>query len=193
MVQHAYQQPPLVRKTSKEKKPRSWFPYTHSLAASLLLLLLGGTSGWLISANSKTAPKVVRMYQEIQSNNLIEDTGKIIVQVSNSNPVRLKTALDETEGLLEIYKRGNRQLKVEVIANGDGIDLLRSDVSPYAARIGLMKAKYPNLDFLACNQTLGVLKKNGVVVHLLPHTGIASSAVEEINHRLQQGWDYVRV
>jgi intracellular sulfur oxidation DsrE/DsrF family protein len=193
MVQHAYQQPPLARKKPKEKRPGYRFPYIQSLAASLLLLLLGGTSGWLISASSKSEPKLVQMYQEIQSNNLIEDTGKIIVQVSNSNPVRLRTALDETESLLETYRRANRQLKVEIIANGSGVDLLRSDVSPYVARIGLMKAKYPNLDFLACSQTVGLLQKKGVVVHLLPHTGMASSAVEEINKRLQQGWDYVRV
>jgi len=73
------------------------------------------------------------------------------------------------------------------------VDLLRSDVSPYAKRIALMQAKYPNLDFLACSQTINKLQKNGVIVHLLPHTGVAPSAVEQINKRLQQGWDYVRV
>ena len=187
MVQHAYQQPPVIRNITKEKRSGYRLPYMQSLAASLFLLFLGGTSGWFISATSKDAPK------EIHSNNLIEDTGKIIVQVSNSNPVRLRTALDEAENLLEAYKRANRQLKVEIIANGSGLDLLRADVSPYAERIGLMKEKYQNLDFIACNQTIGLLQKNGVVVHLLPHTGIASSAVVEINKRLQQGWDYVRV
>ena len=183
MVQHSYQQPPVVNKRIKRYR----HPHIGSLAASLLLLLLGGTLGWFISTASKEAPA------EIQSKALIEDCGKIILQVSNSNPVRLRSALDKAENLLEAYKRANRQLKVEVFADGSGIDLLRSDVSPYAARIGLMKEKYPNLDFVACNQAIGLLQKSGVIVHLLPHVSTAPSSAIEINKRLREGWDYVRV
>ena len=134
----------------------------------------------------------MNLFQASQNNEIAEQ-GNIIVHVSNSNPVRLRTALDETESLLASYKRDDRIVKVEIIANAGGVDLLRSDVSPFAKRIELMQAKYPNLDFLACSQTINKLQKKGVIVRLLPHTGVASSAVEQINMRLQQGWDYVRV
>lgn len=191
MVQHAY--PAHMRPPAKKLHPR--LPYIQSLAACLFLLLLGGASGWFISAwsGSKSDSKMLQLLQAMQNNDIANEPDKIIVHVSNSNPVRLKTALDETESLLETYKRANRQLKVEIIANGGGVDLLRSDVSPYGARIGLMKAKYPNLDYLVCSQTVNNLRKKGVIMHLLPHTGMASSAVDEINKRLLQGWDYVRV
>ena len=197
MVQHAYQQPPAHR-SSHIKRRSAWqppFQDMQRLAACVFMLLLGGGFGWLISngPESKIDLKLLNQFRAIQSNDIAEETGKIIVQVSNSNPVRLKTALDEAESLLETYKRDHRQLKVEIIANGGGVDLLRSDVSLYGKRIGLMKAKYPNLDFLACSQTISKLQKKGVVVHLLPNIGIASSAAEEINKRLLQGWDYVRI
>lgn len=188
MVQHAY--PAHMRPPVKKLRPR--LPYVQSLAACLLLLLFGGTSGWLISESSESKSGS-NLLQAIHSNNIAGEPDKIIVHVSNSNPVRLKTALDETESLLETYKRDNRQLKVEIIANSSGVDLLRSDVSPYGMRIGLMKEKYPNLDFLACSKSISNLREKGVIVHLLPHTGIASSAVDQINKRLLQGWDYVRV
>lgn len=198
MVQHAYRPLPTTE-ASPVKKLRFWQqPYMQnmpSLAACMLLLLLGGGSGWLMSAwsASKSDFKIVHLFQPIPGSGIGEESGRIIVHVSNSNPVRLKTALDETEGLLEAYKRSNRQLKVEIIANGGGVDLLRSDVSSFGMRIGLMQAKYPNLDLLACSQTIGKLQKRGVIVRLLPNTGIVSSAAEEINKRLLQGWDYVRV
>lgn len=198
MLQHAYSQPPAHR-MSPIKKLRNWqLPHIQnmpSLATCMLLLLAGWGSGWLTSASldSKSNPKLMQLFQTAQSSIVAENPDNIIVHVSNSNPVRLKTALDETENLLEANGLSNRHLKVEIIANAGGVDLLRTDVSTFGKRIALMKAKYPNLNFLACGQTIDKLQKKGITVLLLPDTGIASSAVEQINKRLQQGWDYVRV
>lgn len=198
MVQHAYNRPPVNRITPV-KKLGAWriprFQNMPRLATCMLMLLLGWGSGWIMFAGSQSLGdhKLAHLLESAQSSSIIERSGNIIVHVSNSNPVRLKTALDETENLLKSYRRENRRVNVEIIANGGGLDLLRSDVSPFGKRIALMKAKYPNLDFLACRQTINKLQKQGIIVKLLPHTGFANSAVEEIDKRLHQGWDYVRV
>jgi uncharacterized protein len=198
LVQHAYREPPTY-KMSPIKKLRNWWPsrieYMPRLAACMMLLLLGWGTGWVMFAetHSMADPRLMQLFQTTQSNDIVETSGNIIVHVSNSDPVRLKTALDETENLLESNKRANRPIKVEIIANAGGLDLLRTDVSPFTKRISLMKAKYPNLDFIACSQTISKLQKKGVTVKLLPHTGTAPTAVEQINKRLHQGWDYVRV
>jgi intracellular sulfur oxidation DsrE/DsrF family protein len=198
MVMHAYHLPP-ANKTSPSKSPGAWhiprFQYLPKMATCMLMVLLGLGSGWVMFAGSHTKgdPKLLRLLETAQGSNIFEKSGNIIVHVSSSNPVRLKTALDETENLLSSYKHENRHVNVEIIANGSGLDLLRSDVSPYAKRIALMKAKYPNLDLMACQQTIKKLQKQGINVKLLPHTGSTHSAVEEIDKRLHQGWDYVRV
>ncbi len=193
MVQHAYPMPP-----ARKKLPARILPCTRSmqsLAACLLMLLIGGASGWVVAGghDTKSTAKMVRLLQTIQGSVIVAEPDKIIVQVSNSNPVRLKTALDETENLLQNYKLAHRTLKVAIIANESGVDLLRTDVSPFAERLKMMKAKYPSIEFLVCNQTIGKLRKAGVIVRLFPNTLIASSALEEINKRLLLGWDYVRV
>ncbi len=198
MVQHAYRQPPTHNR-SPINKIRSWwqplFQKMPSLAACMSLVLLGWGSGWLMFTGPLTTNtfKTMGLFQASQVNEHSEEPGNFIVHVSNSNPVRLKTALDETENLLAAYKRENRQVQVEIIAASSGMNLLRSDVSPFAKRIALMQSKYPNLDFLACSQTISKLQQKGITVQLLPHTGIAPSAVEQINKRLLEGWDYVRV
>ena len=198
MVLHAYHRPP-VNRMSPIKKMCSWhiprFQIMPKMATCMLMLLLGWGSGWIMFAGSQSMgdPKLMHLFNATQSNGISEKSGNFIVHVSNSNPVRLRTALDETENLLKSYKRTNRHVNVEIIANGGGLDLLRSDVSPFAKRIALMKAKYPNLDLLACQQTIKKLQKQGVIVKLIPHTGLAPSAVEEIDKRLHQGWDYVRI
>lgn len=186
MVQHAY---PVSEKTSL-KRWRLRPPYLQALAACLLLLV-GGVSGWF--AHMGNDREMVRLLQNVQRNEAGVEPHKIIVHVGSSDPVRLRTALDETESLLDSYRRANRRFQVAIIANGGGVDLLRAGVSPYASRIGMMQKKYPNLDLMVCGQTIGKLREKGLNVQLLPHTGVASSAAEEITRRLHQGWDYIKV
>lgn len=199
VVMHAYQSPPPVHKAAPVKKRNSWclscMQSMPSLATCMLMMLLGWGSGYFMFSGTQAMadPKLAHLLEMVQTSSAVEKSGSLVVHVSNANPVRLKTALDETEELLESYKRGNRHASVEIIANGDGLDLLRSDVSPFGKRIAVMKAKYPNLDFVACRQTINKLEKQGIVVKLLPHAGVANSAAEEIEKRLHQGWDYVRV
>ncbi len=194
MVQHVYQQPAAGRTVALPKR-RDWSRYAQTLAASLFLLLLGGVFGWTFSEKHDASKyhKVLSLFQIIQKNDIKQEPGKIIVQVSDANPLRLKTALDETESLLKSYKQTNQKLKIEIIANGGGLDLLRSDVTHYKERISMLQREYPNLDVVGCNQTITELQKKGIVVKLLPNIRVASSALDEINMRLQQGWDYVRV
>jgi intracellular sulfur oxidation DsrE/DsrF family protein len=116
-----------------------------------------------------------------------------MVYVGNADPVRMKSALDESESLLATADQGNREIRVEIIANESGVNMLRDGVSHYAARIAEMQTKYPNLSLVACTQTLNKLKKKGIEVRLLPNIRSVSSAVEEIKRRLEEGWDYVRV
>lgn len=193
IVKHAYNQPPAYKRPPV-KQPRRWTTQFQALAACLLLLA-GGISGWFTHAWSgkDSGHEITAILQTTPRNDAIAETRKIIVHVSNSNPMRLKASLDETEGLLENYRRANRQIQVEVITNKRGVDLLRSDVSAYKERISLMQEKYPNLHFLVCGQTISKLRNNGESVQLLPHTGVASSAAEQINKRLHQGWGYVRI
>jgi intracellular sulfur oxidation DsrE/DsrF family protein len=192
-VQYAYNEPPpYIRPAIKQLRP--WTTRFQSLAACFLLCA-GGVLGWLTHSwtGSDNGQDVVSMTQSSQHVDSIPEMRKVIVQVSNSNPMKIKAALDETEGLLETYKRANRQIQVEVIANKGGVDMLRSDVSSYDGRISLMQGKYPNLNFLVCGQTISKLQNEGKSVKLLPHTRVASSAADQINKRLLQGWGYVRI
>lgn len=192
-VQHAYLNPPPPPR-SATKRWLSGAPYHQALAAGLLLAI-GSISGWF--AHNWTGyvsdRELMHLLQAVQRNDIGADPRKLVIHVGTSNPVRLATALDEAENLLASSRNANRPMQVEIIANGGGLELLRADVSPYARRIGLMREKYPTLDLMACGQTLRNLRAKGVDVRLLPNTGVASSALDEITLRLRQGWGYIKV
>lgn len=193
MVQQAYSQPPVYRQTSVEPR-RPLQKYAQALAACLLLLL-GGVSGWFSHAWSGNVSDhdLTAMLHRLQHAEAAVDTRKIIVHLSNADPMRVSAALDETEALLDTYQRGQRQIQVELIVNQRGVDLLRAGVSNYSERIGQLQLDHPNLKFMVCGQSIKKLRDKGENVQLLPYTETVTTAAAQINKRLLQGWGYVRI
>lgn len=194
LMQHAYTD--TSNNAAPDKPRRSWFTFTsYCLAASLAFIVVGSAVIWMFTTQNASASyhKVASLIKTIQSDNIAADPSKIIVQVSNSNPIRIKTALDEAENLLKMYQETNQPFELEIIANGGGLDLLRTDRSSFKNRLARMNAKYPNLHIYACSISIEALQKKGVQVKLLPKTLIATSALGEISKRVKEGWDYVRV
>jgi len=118
--------------------------------------------------------------------------GGIVVHVASSRGEVVNTALQEVEDYLRDARAAGRKVKVEIVANQTGMDILRSDTSAYAKRLERLHAAYPNLTFSACNQTADRLREKGVAVKLLPGVHFAPTALDEIVKRMQQGWVYIR-
>lgn len=116
----------------------------------------------------------------------------IVVHVASSSGEVVNTALQEVEDYLRDARAAGRKVKVEIVANQTGMDILRSDTSAYAGRLERLHADYPNLTFIACNQTADRLREKGVAVKLLPGVHFAPTALDEIVKRMQQGWVYIR-
>jgi intracellular sulfur oxidation DsrE/DsrF family protein len=117
---------------------------------------------------------------------------RVLVHIASSDAGHVGPALDGIEGLLRDARAAGRPVAVEVIANIGGIDLLRVGASPYPARVAALQAAYPELSFIACGQTLERLRERGATVQLLPGVRRASSALDQVVRRLQEGWVYVK-
>ena len=193
MMQYAYKTPPGQKHTTHIK--RSSWSKQFQIIAACLLLLIGGVSGWYSHnwSQPEANPNLVDIVNATHSAVATENIRKVIVHLSNANPLKLQATLDETESLLQSYKQSHHLIQVEVIANKHGVDLLRANVSNYKKRITLLQDKYPNLKFMVCGLTIGKLRQKGESVALLPHTGVATSAAEQINKRLNEGWGYIRI
>jgi len=121
------------------------------------------------------------------------EADRILVHVSSGQRESMQSALDEVEGLLRSARASGRTVEVEIVANSGGLDLLRSDASPYRLRVAALRGAYPNLTFFACNQAIERLRERGVMVELLPGVHVAPSALDQVVKRLHAGWIYIRV
>ncbi len=197
LVSHAYQRTPHSAQQGS-RGASALLKYRHAMAAGLILVV-GTFSGWFAHnwwdpLGLQSGRQQVYYLQPEQLAAKWSGQQKVVLHVGSSEPGKLKASLDQAEYLLNRYHHAGRQIQMELVVSGGGLDLLRADVSPYAERIKSMKATYGTLSFIACRQTIDRLQKGGVEVRLLPETTqLPTSALDEVVTRLQQGWTYVSI
>lgn len=118
---------------------------------------------------------------------------KVLVHVSSADRAVLDNALDEIEDLAREARQGGREMQIEIVANGPGLDLLKASDRRTATRLEALRREYPGLTLVACRQSLERRRARGEEVELVGGTGIAPSALHEVIERLRTGWVYVRV
>lgn len=179
--------------------PQKQWQWAKGTAVAALLIGIGFWAGFIsrpVQSPSDLQPYLSTGKLTIQPATLpIGSEIKAIYHISTANPEKLRGALDEMEILLGIYAKSGRTLRLEIIANAEGLNLLRADRSPARERIQALQHNYKNIKFLACGKTIEHLQlgRNLPSVPLLPGVSTVPSALDQVILRLQDGWAYIRV
>lgn len=192
-VRHAYAA--LPPRSNRTQRP-AWVSWRTAAAAAMVAI--SGTVGWFAyawsgdgsSLDAASAYALRGDWHALRADWRTLDRNRILVHVSSD--ATMGTALDEVEDLLRSARAEHRHIKVEIIANSTGIELLDANKSHYAGRLATLLRQFPQLKVVACGQTLDRLRSKGKAITLLPGTQIAPSALDEVIKRLQAGWIYVR-
>jgi intracellular sulfur oxidation DsrE/DsrF family protein len=171
---------PVVREHARSRGWRGW-----GMAALLVACVAAGWTGHALIGAGGSPGEGAAALRDVSAD-------RILVHVSSGSRETLGTALDEVEDLLRGARVAGRSVEVEIVANSTGLDLLRVDASPFLERVATLRRHYPNLTFVACNQTIERLREAGVAVELLPGVHVAPSALDQVVKRLQGGWVYIR-
>lgn len=178
LVKHAYDDVPPAKRATKSSMTRTGL-FGRAIAATVLL------------AVGLTAGIVGHRYTDQNAAGLTAATqfDKYLLHVASGEPEDMQEALNYAAELLEADDSGIRQ--VEIIANEKGIDLLRSDVTPFAAEITALQAN--DVVFYACSKTIQRLEEKGVKVELVPYTNPDYTALDRVVTRMQDGWHYEKI
>lgn len=175
----------LQATTTESPVSRRHVPLRRAIAAGLLLVL-GFVVGWSTS-ESDFRQRLPASWVGVNSET------RVVMHLATNNREKMVQTLDRAETLLERHRHENRPLRLEVVVNGEGLDLLRADVSPERERVRALQQRYHNLAFLACRKTLDRLKHDkGIEPPLLPEAITIPSALDQIIDRVQTGWRYVQ-
>lgn len=160
--------------------------FTHAVAAGLFLTL-GLSAGWFLHGDKTTAP----LHNAAQAERQAKES-KLVLHIFSGESVRFDAALDQAEELLRSAETLGTPVKLDIVANGEGLRLLQADASPYPERIKSLQHAYKDLNFYACGITIDKLRRQGINVKLLPEAVITPSALDLIMAREKQGWVYIQ-
>ncbi len=177
MVNFAYDD---INKKENPSKNISGHGQWKTLAAASLLLFIGVFSGWML----KSGPF---------SQHPSSETWRVVLHINSNDTYLQNTLLDETQRLLEIYRKNKQKLKVEIVAYGKGVSLIQLSKSPYIERINKLTKKNPNLTIVACGRSLKRIRENNTNFKIMPNISIAPSGIRQILKRQKQGWSYIRI
>ena len=118
---------------------------------------------------------------------------RVVFHQTSGEPTAAGELLDEVEAMLVLYRDRELPLRVEIIANGEGLAMLRAGLSGYGERIRALSAEYTNLAFVACQNTIDRIRvEEGVEVVLLPEAELTRSGVTRVVRRQREGWAYIQ-
>lgn len=192
LVRHAYRD---VGPSSAMSRSRAVDHRRPLLAAACALAVASGAGGWWAHGwqDRIEDPDLLRLAQRAGAVAQLASPERVVLHVSSSAPDRLAGVLDDAEDMLRAARAGGKDVAIEIVANGSGLDVLRVDgPAPVTARLRSLRAEFPNLTLVACAQTIERLREKGVTVRLLPEAAVASSALDEVVKRMHEGWTYVR-
>ena len=178
MVQHAYRNVPQARARSAQTGSRG--RVLGMAVAAMFLLAIGISVGWFASLTMGPGHNGVQVAQS--------DT--YLLHVTSSDPQRMQMALRRADELMNGPGATDAR-RVEIVANESGLDLLRSDVTPFAAQIRALAEQ--DVLFFACTKAIERLEAQGIHVKLLPEANTEHSALDRVVLRMQQGWEYVKI
>lgn len=177
---------------------RRWVGY--GLAATLLVGIGLGMGRWLqptapvddLLASLPPQAQVIR--PAVHAAGSLAGERRAVFHVTSANPRLVRSTLNHIERLLRNHDAAGRPLRVEIVANAEGLNALRAETSPARDQIARLHRDYPQVAFLACGTTIARLKhEKGVKVKLLPQASVTSSALDQILLRLREGWTYIRL
>jgi len=189
----AYAQPPGLSGRSAVRKRPAWL----TLAASVLALAVGVTGGWFAGVNDRAGDRLVVLDPQGRGQapaTAESDETRIVFHITTPDQLAAGELLDEVETMLQAYQRDGRNLRVEFVSNGDGLDFLRQGLSQHQERIHQLAESYRNLTFVACKNTIDRLQvEQGIEINVLPDAEVIESGVSHVVERQKEGWAYIRV
>jgi hypothetical protein len=119
----------------------------------------------------------------------------VVFQVDDNDAARMNLTLNNAANVTRYYASKGQKVKIEIVAFGPGLNMLRDDTSPVKDRLVDFAPSFPDINFAACGNTLAAMtKKEGKAPPLIESDSIAvvPSGVVQVMMRQDEGWHYIR-
>lgn len=194
LIGYAYSEVPASPHDILEQNRRKSL-FSRAIAASVTLVagIFLGWSTYEYSPNAAPEISAENTFQYVANHvNVDHQQRKIVLHIDSGDMKVVNAALNEANHLMATYRKANMPIKLELVTNKAGINMLRPGVSPYIERVQKL-IDDDSVSVYACKRSiLKAAKKEGTEIILLPGVTTDKSARELIPERLKDGWVYIK-
>ena len=120
-------------------------------------------------------------------------THQLVIHVNENDPRLFNEILTNINNLESHYQSLDEEIIFEVVAYGQGLNMLIKDKSPVEDRIEYMSFAIENITFTACGNTLDALEKSaGEKPELIDDVTIAQTGIARIITLQEMGYSYLK-
>lgn len=194
LIGYAYSEvPPSRYKSPDRRRSNSFIGRAVAASVTLVVGVLLGWSTYEYSPNSVNAISAENTFQFVANHVTVDHKARrIILHIDSNNQQVVEAALDEADNLLASYRKANKPIKLDIVTNKGGINVLRPGVSHYLARMQKF-VDDKDVSVYACQRSIDKAhKKEGIEIVLLDGVTTDKTARELIPERLKKGWVYIK-
>jgi uncharacterized protein len=159
----------------------------------LLRAVAIGVSGLGIAFAMPVASQSQTKLAPSEAHSTWNKTHRVVIQVTQNDPVVMNMALNNAENLVNFYKDKREKIEIEFVAYGAGLNMVRSDTSPVKERLAAISGSMKNVTFTGCGNTLAAQsKQENKNITLVPEARQVPAGIARIVELEEQGWAYVR-
>lgn len=118
---------------------------------------------------------------------------RLVYHVSSNDPPTMQRALGTADNAFKHYRSRGETARIEIVANGGGVHMMRSDTTPVGPMLNHMRSTYPDLVLTACGITRTIMEANeGHAIPLLEGVGVVTAGIVRVVELQEQGYAYVK-
>ena len=117
----------------------------------------------------------------------------LVIHMDDNDKGKMNLSLNNAANVTKYYRSKGQSVKIEIVAYGPGLMMLRPEKSPIKDRIKDFAGSFDNVTFAACANTMKKMsKKAGQPISVFDFAKKVDSGVIQIMRRQDQGWHYIR-
>lgn len=118
---------------------------------------------------------------------------KVILHVDENDPKKMNLVLNNVQNIDKYFTAKGEKIQIEVVANGPGLYMFRSDKSPVKARLEKLSLAMDNLQLSACGNTKVLMgKKEGMDIPIMDEATMVPAGLVRIMELQDSGWNYIK-
>lgn len=117
---------------------------------------------------------------------------RVVILIDSDDEKIMGHAISYAMNITRAFAARHQSVKIEVVANGPGIKLLRADTSPLQQPLAILRQTLPDVTLSMCDSSRQIAEqKEGHAIGLIDGARLVPFGIGRVVELQEAGWSYV--